>query len=332
MSLPVLQRAELRGHLGALLRPHRRTLLLLSVAVLFSAAALVASPLLIRHAIDDGVRRGQSRPVDMAAGALAVLAVVGGLLSWWRVRLSGVVAEGVLAKLRTQSAQRVLHLSVGDLRGTTRGDLVTRLTSDIEVLSDALRQGVPRVVQAVSLLAVSVTVLLVVSLPLAAVGLIGLLAVWIRARRLVRRITPVYASYRTRLSDALGMMSETVSGVRIVQGAGRMRDRAEDYRAINDDVQGSLLGMMRLRNRFYPQLILFQAGSTLAVVVTGTLLARSGRATVGTVTAAVLAVVAVYKPVEELADWLDELSGAAAALGRVAGLLDLTAALPESSS
>ncbi|HVE62293.1 MAG TPA: ABC transporter ATP-binding protein, partial [Mycobacteriales bacterium] len=47
---------------------------------------------------------------------------------------------------------------------------------------------------------------------------------------------------------------------------------------------------------------------------------------------AVLAVVAVYKPVEELADWLDELSGAAAALGRVAGLLDLTAALPESSS
>ncbi len=329
MSLPVLSRGELRGHVVVLLRPHRRTIVLLAAAVLLSAAALVASPLLIRHAIDEGVRRGDPGEIDVAAGALAVLSIVGAGLSWWRVRLSGVVAEGVLARLRTQSVRRVLALSVGDLRGTTRGDLVTRLTSDIEVLSDALRLGVPRVVQALSLLAVSVTVLLVVSLPLAGVGLVGLLAVWIRARRLVRRITPVYATYRTRLGDALGMMSETVSGVRIVQGSGRAADRAAAYRAINEDVQGSLLGMMRLRNRFYPQLIVFQAGSTLAVVVTGTLLSRSGHASVGTVTAAVLAVVAVYKPVEELADWLDEISGASAALGRVAGLLDLTAALPE---
>ncbi len=329
MTLPIATKRELRGHVATMLRPHRGTLWLLTLAVLLSAAALVVSPLLVRHALDEGVRGDSTREIDLAAGALAVLAVAGAVLSWWRVRLSGVVAEGVLSMLRRESARRVLHLSVGDLRGTTRGDVVTRLTGDIEVLSDALRHGVPRVVQACSLLVVSVTVLFVVSVPLAVVGLVGLTAVWVRARVLIRRTAPVYARQRDHLGRAIGMMSETVSGVRVIQASGRADDRAATYRAINADVTEAHLAAMRLRNRFYPHLILIQAASTLAVVVVGTLLATSGRATVGTVGAAVLAVVAVYRPVEDLADWLDEVNSAAAALGRVAGLLDLSPALAE---
>ncbi|HVF20156.1 MAG TPA: ABC transporter ATP-binding protein [Mycobacteriales bacterium] len=329
MTLPIATGREQRRHVAAVLRPHRASLVWLSVAVVLSAAALVTSPLLVRHAVDAGVRGGSTREVDRAAAALAGLAVAGALLSWWRVRLAGVVAEGVLARLRSETADRVLRLSVGDLRGTTRGDVVTRLTGDIEVLSEALRLGVPRVVQAISLLVVSVTVLCVVSLPLAAVGLAGLTGVWVRARLLIRRTAPVYAAQRDGLGRAISMMSETVAGVRVIQASGRAGDRSATYRRINDEVTECHLAAMRLRNRFYPQLILVQAGSTLAVVVTGTLLANAGRATVGTVGAAVLAVVAVYRPVEDLADWLDEINSAGAAFGRVAGLLDLAPTLAE---
>ena len=331
MTIPVATSRDTWRHARRLLAPHRRQLALLGGVVLVGSVALLSVPLVVRQAIDDGVRSGDVGVVDRAALLLVGLAVVAAALSHLRVRISGRIAEAVLADLRTESATRVLGLSVGDLRGATRGDVIARLTGDVETLTEAVREGVPELVRNVALLLVAVAVLFVVSPLLAVVGLAGVLVVGRSGRVLFRRTRPIYAAYRAQLGSALGVLGESVAGVRVVQAYGREDERAAHYAEHNRGVTASYLEGMRARNRFYPVLIVCQTLSIVGVVLVGAALVSAGRVSVGTVAASVLATASVFRPVEDLADWADHLQTARAALSRVAGLLDLEPVVQESA-
>jgi len=318
-------RAVLR-HVGALLRPHRGRVVLLAAAVGVGALAATAAPLLVRSAVD-GVLAGTTGALDRAALGIAVLGVVAGVVTAVRLRLWGAVAEAVLADLRRQALARVLALSPPQLSRLGRGDVLSRTTGDLEVLGEAARLSLPVLVRASAVLVLAAVVLAGLSLPLAGVAVLGLAVVGWSARRLLRRTTVIYPRYRSDFGAALGLMRESLVGVRVVQGLGREAERSAAYGAANQQVVDRYGEGTRARNAFFPVVIAVQSAAALATLAAGAALVSAGSASVGTVSAAVLGTVALYTPVSQLADVLDQVQTARAALGRVVALLDLAPSL-----
>ena len=315
--------AQVRAYLRVLLRPQRLTLVVAVLATVLASGATMASPLLVRHAVDSGVLAGNARALDLSVAGIVVLALAAAALTAVRARTAGAVAEGALERVRRDTTRHLLTLAPGDVLRVGRGDVLARTTADIEVLGEAARLGLPVLARAVTMLAVSAVVLVVISPPLAAVAGVGLVVVVLSALRLVRRTSVIYPRYRRQLSLALGHLRESLAGVRVVQGYGREAHRAAAYAEQNSGVVERYLDGMRARNGFFPLLAAVQACVVAGTLVLGAGLVAADMATVGTVAAAALATTTLYGPVGELAETLDLLQTARAALSRVVGLLHL---------
>jgi ATP-binding cassette, subfamily B, bacterial len=314
-------------HVRDLLRPHRERLVVLAAVTVLGAVASTAAPLLVRSAVD-GASGGSAGPVQRAALGIALLGLVAAGATAARLRLWGTVAEAVLAELRRRALDRVLALTPPHLSRIGRGDVLARTTGDVEVLGEAARLSLPVLVRSAAVLALAAAVLLRVSPPLAAVALAGLVGGVLSARRLLHRTEVLYPRYRAAYSASLAVLRETLVGVRVVQGHGRQRERAAAYRAANQAVVDRYADGTRARNGFFPVIIALQGAATIATLAAGAAMVSSGAASVGTLSAAVLGTVALYSPVSQLADVLDQLQTARAALGRVVALLDLPPSLP----
>jgi len=143
MSLPTASAQQVRRYLRDRLRPHRALLITAVVCIFVATSAGLAAPLLVRHAIDDGVRRGDAGVVDDAALAIAFVAVMAAIAARLRVLTMARVSEALLATLRDEAFARTVDLPVADVEGERQGALLSRLTDDVTSLSGALRDAGP---------------------------------------------------------------------------------------------------------------------------------------------------------------------------------------------
>lgn len=328
-ALPRTPTGAVRREVLGMLRAHRGRLLLADVLVLVAAAPVLAAPLLVREAVDAVVRRSDAGALASAALLLGMVAVLGALASVALGRVQAQVGERVLADLRVRGLRSALDRAVGQVAAGRRGDLLSRLSTDVETLGEAVRSALPALIRAGSLLAAAVIALVVLDPLLALLAVSGIPVVVLLARRFARRSGPVYADLRERSAEAVGVLGESLGGAALTRQAGRERDRERQHAAASEAVVQGELAAMKVRNRFYPALELLQVAVTVFVLVAGVLLVLRGATTPGTVAGAVLAVASVYGPVEELAEWADELLAARASLDRVVGLLALPPGLPE---
>jgi ABC-type multidrug transport system fused ATPase/permease subunit len=114
----------------------------------------------------------------------------------------------------------------------------------------------------------------------------------------------------------------------VVQAFGRQADRSDAYGRLNHRVVDRYGEGTRAHNGFFPVIIAVQSLVTVALLVVGGRMVSTGTASLGTVSAAVLGVATLYQPVGQLAEVLDQLQTARAALGRVVALLELPPGLP----
>ncbi|MEW2375160.1 ABC transporter ATP-binding protein [Micromonospora sp. NPDC047812] len=130
-SIPALPRLRT---LASFLVPHRRTMLLGLVLGLLANAAGLATPMVTKWVLDTlGAGQSMARPI----GALLALVVVGAAVSLWQWRLLGTLAEHVVLDARAAIVRHYFRARVDDLRRRPTGELVTRATSDTQLLREA---------------------------------------------------------------------------------------------------------------------------------------------------------------------------------------------------
>ncbi|MGF1663756.1 MAG: ABC transporter ATP-binding protein [Kineosporiaceae bacterium] len=318
--LPPPPRGEVRRAVTAALRRHRGGLGPAVGLVLVTTAAAFAVPLLTRDGVDAVLGGRGVAAVWPTALAVLGVTVAGSLTVALLGRVTATVGERMLHDLRRDAVAGTLGMAPRVVRGLTRGDVLTRLTGDVDTLSVAAREGVPAVVRAVALTVAGLAALVVLqpwlALTVAPVVLLGLPP----AVRFLRASRPVYDGLQRAEADAAGVLSEIAESGRVIseaRAAGRWRRRAA---VAADGVVGAELAAMRLRNRLFPLLELLEAGGVAAVLAVGVVLLLRGEVTVGTLSGAALAVATVFGPVGDLLEWLDEMLAARAALTRVIAL------------
>ena len=323
--LPVAGGARMRAVLRELLRPHRAVAALgLLVLVGGAAVSLLTAPLLGRI-VDIAV---QQRGADAVTGpvlALVGVAIGQGLLAVLGVSLVARVGETMLARLRERFVDRALHLPLEQLERAGSGDLTSRVTDDVKVVGEAVREALPQFARAALLI-------LLTLVGLAALDwrfLLGaLLAVPIQAwtaRWFLRRSSPIYAEQRIVGGAQQQQLLDTASGVSTVR-AFRLHARHRELISQRASAVVALsMRTIRLQTRFFGRLNGAEFVGVTGVLVAGFLLVRMGGASIGTASAAALYFINLFTPINIVLFQLDAAQQAVAGLRRIVGVAELPA-------
>ena len=326
--LPVAGSRDVRAYARALIRRHPRRVLL--TVVLYAAAAiagLAGPPLLGRmvEAVTHGSTRGR---IDTLAALLAASVVLQTVLTRVSRLVSLVLAEEVFAELREDFLSRVVALPLSTVESAGSGDLLTRMTADVDTLSRTIRDAVPEVVVAGTTSVLTIVAAFVVAPQVALAGLVAVPPLWLSTRWYLRRAPAGYLRERAQWSVLTSGIAETTEGARTSEALGLQQRRID---RTDRDLKGAYdaeVYTLRLRSRWFPVVDLSFVLPVVAVLLYGGWLYSRGDASLAQVTAVTLYVQQLLDPLDRLLGWLDELQIGAASLARLVGV----AAVPDDRS
>jgi ATP-binding cassette, subfamily C, bacterial len=321
--LPIATGARTRAMLGELLRPRRSLVAGGLVVVIASISVGLLTQPLLGHIVDLVVDRRPVSAVLVPALLIAVTAIVSGTLATIGISLMARLGESLLAELRERFVERALHLPLHEVERAGSGDLTSRVTNDVTIIGEAVRQALPEFTR--SLLAIALTLVGMAVLDWRFM-LAALVAVPVQASTLrwyLRASGPVYTAQRTASGAQQQQLLETISGAATVR-AFRLGDRQihrltqRSTRTVDLNLTG-----VRLYTRFFSRLNVAEYMGLSAVLVVGYVLVRDQSVTVGTATAAALYFTNLFGPINTALILLDEAQSAAASLARLVGVADL---------
>ncbi|MEU7595217.1 ABC transporter ATP-binding protein [Streptomyces sp. NPDC039022] len=307
----------------------------LAVALALVAVDAVAGlllPVLIRHGIDDGVRRAQLAGVWTAAG-LALFVV----LAQWAAqigsnRMTGRTGERVLYSLRVKIFAQLQRLGLDYYERELTGKIMTRMTTDVDALSTFLQTGLVTAVVSVLTFFGILVALLVIDVQLALVVFATLPPLIIGTYFFRKQSVKAYELARERISVVNGDLQESVAGLRIVQafrrersGADRFAERSHAYRAAR--IRGQFLISV-----YFPFVQLLSSVAAALVLIVGAGRVGAGTLTAGALVAYLLYIDLFFAPVQQLSQVFDGYQQAAVSLGRIQELLREPTTTPQAEN
>jgi ATP-binding cassette subfamily B protein len=311
---------------GLSMSPELRTGLAgtLGLAVL-ATAGRVAVPVAIQQGIDHGLRVRGGPDLGVITGIVAVTAgvLLTTMISAYlmNVRLY-TVSETALAGIRTRTFRHIHDLSMLHQQSERRGSLVSRVTTDVDQISQFLQYGGVILLVSVGQLTITTVVMALYSWQLTLVVYLAFAPVVFVIRHFQRRLTVAYGTVRTHVGTMLAAVSESVVGAAVIRAYGvRRRTESRLDEAIEDNRAAQFHALRT-------SVTAFTAGewasglATAAVVVVGVLLGAGGHLTVGQLTAFLFLTTLFVQPVQIATEVLNDAQNAIAGWRRVLDVLD----------
>jgi len=314
--------ARLLRRTARMCRPFRGDVIVGGVLMVVNAACLVSGPLLVAYAIDQGLGHHDATAIDLAAIGLLVVSVVALLCGRAQLLIVTRAGEKFLRALRVRVFDHLLAMSLGFFDSEPTGRLVSRMTADVDSLTDLVQLGLVQFVLNALVFAFTLVILVVLSPLLALVCLIAVpplvvASIWFR-----RRSNAAYLLVRDRIGQMLSTLQEGLSGVRIVQAFSQEDALVRRFGDSNRAQFEANMAATKIAALYFP--VIEGAGvlTTAAVVGIGGVLVHQGRLQVGVVAAFALYLTSLFEPISQLSQLFNVLQSAGAGLSKLYGLLD----------
>jgi ATP-binding cassette, subfamily B, bacterial len=322
----VLLKKRSRALLGDLLRPYRRYLLVLMLAVVIENAARLCVPLLVKRGIDLGIppllAGGSGRVLYETVALMLVAVVIQGASRMFFLRQSGRVGQEVLLELRRRLFAKFQKLDVAFHDRYTTGRVVSRLTNDTDAIAELLANGFDGLVTAaLTMIGVGV-LLLTLDVRLGAVCLICFpILMWL-VRWFSRSSSRTYRRVRETSALVIVQFIETMTGIRAVQAYRRERRNQEIFEDVAGQYQDANVDSFRLVAIFMPGIKLIGNLTVGAVLLFGGYRVLEGQMTVGVLAAFLLYLRMFFEPMQEISQFYNTFQSASAALEKLSGVLE----------
>ncbi|NBC39364.1 ABC transporter ATP-binding protein [Corallococcus exiguus] len=310
-ALGYLRRYRLEA-LGALL-----SLLLVSVANL-------GAPQMIRIAIDHGLARGEIRPVWLAVGGLVAIALGRGLFNFLQGYLAERASQGVAFDLRDALFARIQRLSFSYYDQAQTGQLLTRLTSDVEAVRTFVGSGVVQFAAAAAMLVGCAGLLLYLDPVLALAALSTVPPILWVLRRFMQRMRPLFGQLQALLGSLNTTLQEDLRGLRVVRAFSGEARELERYGKTNAELKEKNLRVVDALAGNFPLVTFIASMGTLMVVGVGGWRILHQKLTLGELVAFISYLTFLLMPLMTLGFFAASMSRASASAQRLFELLDTT--------
>ncbi len=327
----MLLRRRSRRLLGSLVRPHRKRVWWLVVAVLVQNVGAMAGPWLVGLGIDNGipaVRAGHPSTLYVIVAALVAAAVVQAVLYGVFVVGAGLIGQELLLELRERVFAHFQKLSLAFHERYTSGRVISRLTSDLDAITELLDAGLDTLVtSALSIVSIAI-ILLILDWPLALVSLGAFVPLLALSRWFQLRSTAEYRRTREAVALVIVHFTESLGGIRAVQAFRREPRNDEIFDQVNDGYRAALLRAFQLVTVYWPGVRIIGNVTTAAVLLYGGLRVVGGSLKVGVLAAFLIYLRRFFEPMAEISQFYDSFQGAAAALEKLSGVLEEEPSVP----
>ncbi|MET9072282.1 ABC transporter ATP-binding protein [Streptomyces sp. NPDC004232] len=322
-TLPVGAGATVRAYVTELFRRHRRAFLLLIAVNTVAVIASMVGPYLLGGLVERVSDRSRDLQLGLTIG-LFVLALAVQAVFVRQVRLRGaVLGERMLADLREDFLVRSVGLPPGVLERAGTGDLLSRITTDIDRLANAMREAVPQLAIGVVWALLLLGGLVVTAPPLAAAVLLAVPVLLAGCRWYFKRAPSGYRSEAAGYAAVAAALAETVDAGHTIEahrlGARRVtlsERRIKEWTAWE-------------RYTLWLRSVLFPVINAVHVIVLGSVLmvggvfVLHGWLDVGRLTTGALIAQMLVDPVNLILRWYDEVQVAQVSLARLVGVRDI---------
>ncbi|MDF2091938.1 ABC transporter ATP-binding protein [Knoellia sp. 3-2P3] len=311
--------------------PYRREIGVFVALVVVTSALVVATPLLLRKLIDEGVTPQNRTVVIQLSLLVAGLAVAEGALTLVQRWFSARVGEGLIFDLRTQVFSHVLRQPIAFFTRAQTGALVSRLNNDVLGAQQAFTSVLSSVVSNVVSLALIIGTMASLSwqLTVAALALVPFFI--IPARIMGRRLAGLTHSQMNLNADMGSRMTErfNVAGALLVKVFGQPRREDEEYADRAGRVRDMGVRIAMNRSIFFVALTLVASLATAMIYGFGGLMAVNGTLTIGTLLALTALLARLYGPLTSLSNVRVDIMTALVSFERVFEVLDLQPLITE---
>ncbi|MDD2540812.1 MAG: ABC transporter ATP-binding protein [Desulfuromonadaceae bacterium] len=302
--------------------PYRLSVMVVLFILPLVAACKLAQPWIIKLAIDNHIITGKLAGLENIALAFLGILLVESLLSFLEVYLLQSVGQRVMSDMRSELYRHVMHLPVSWFDRVPTGSVVTRLTSDIEVLGEMFASGIITIIGDILLLFGIISVMLWMNLKLSLVTFSVLPVLLYVAYTFRRRMRKSFREVRARLGNMNAFLNECISGISIIQIFNRERDEERRFSQLNASYRdanipvifwdASLYAMVEALSSIAVALIIWYGGGEI----------MAGFLTFGVLVAFIQYIEKFFTPIRDLSAKYSVMQGAMAALERIFALLD----------
>ena len=232
------------------------------------------------------------------------------------------IAERFLLSLRVRVLDHVQRLSLDVFNRHRLGDLVTRISSDVQQIETLVLSGIADGLSAVLKILFFGTALFILDWQLALVALVAAPAFWLIAKHFSRLIKRASREKRRRVGSLSSLAEETFSNAALVQATNSQAAVISRFRRQNEGVVEAELAAARIHGLFTPLIDLIELVGVLGVLTMGTLAISDGSLTLGGMLVFIAYLTQLYSPIRALGSLSNRFFKALAGAERVLELLD----------
>ncbi|GGR02504.1 ABC transporter ATP-binding protein [Deinococcus ruber] len=314
--------------LYGLLLPYRAQVAWGMLFLTLSVAAELYPPLVWGTVIDHGLtRNGNTFTPHWAfiAGQLALLVgvfAVQQLLSAWRGLLLERAGQQLTLDLRLRLYNKLASQSAGYFESQRTGDLLSRVTADVDGIQDVLLRGTDAVLGNALRLVGVVAIFIALQPLLGVVVTLPMLIVGLMLTRYNASVRPAYRAARNRLGDLSALITDRIGGIRVVQGFAREEAEAGKVADIGQQLYAEGVKAVAIRNRTFPLVRFVSNFGNILMLGGGVFLIARGQFTLGGLLAYRGYGRYFYGPIDDLVNINDLLQRAEASGRRIFQVLD----------
>ncbi|MCP3424547.1 ABC transporter ATP-binding protein/permease [Rothia sp. AR01] len=288
-----------------MLRPVKGPFSAALLLIALSALVGVLVPVMVQRGIDHGVGPGDGHVLMLCAGLAGALVFADWFFYAGQTLLSSRGSEAVQYGVRVRSFRHVLGFGLPYFEGQQGGQMLTRLTVDVDSLARFLQTGL--VNGAMSLITMfGIGVAMVVFDPLLALVALSPLPVVVAATLVFRRFSSrAYSKAREDIGKVNSSLQENISGLRVVQSHGKQGAAARLFQRVSDRYRISREKAQRYIALYFPFVVFCSQLSNALVLVAGAHFVARGSLTAGVLAAFLLFLGQFYAPIQQLANIID---------------------------
>jgi ATP-binding cassette subfamily B multidrug efflux pump len=324
--------------LGRLLVPDGPVLIVIGIVAVTSAVLNVFGPRVLGHGTDlivrgvttrRGIDFGQLHGVLLEALGLYVCSSLLMVLSGY---LLASVVQRLMRRLRAQVEDKINALPLGYVDQQSKGDLLSRVTNDIDNIAQSLQQTMSQMLSSILLL-IGVAVMMFTISPLLAIVALTTVPLSVFFMRIIAsRARPRFIAQWRDTGDLNAQIEETFTGHAIVKSFGRQHEVEERFRQKNDELYEASFGAQFMSSLMQPATMFLGNVQYVIVAVVGGLRVASGAISVGDVQAFIQYSRTFSMPLTQLASMMNIFQSGIASLERVLEFLDAEEQSPDAQA
>lgn len=263
------------------MQPYRMIALFGLFTTILPVAMELVVPRLMQYIVDQGIRASNMNAIYVGSSLMFGSALLGALATLGQGYARAQLSQGIAFDMRTQLFTHIQALSYADLDRMQTGQLMTRLSSDVDTVRMFSSAGLALLLRALLMIGGSMVMLFVTDWELASIMLVLLAIMGFILRALLRSTQPLFSQVQRKLAHLNTIVQENLAGVRVVKAYVRERFETDRFVQSSIDYRDQNIKVGRLMALALPALALFTNVGIVAIVWWGGASVIGGRLSVG---------------------------------------------------